>query len=119
MRVVTLLLLLGVLTAAHLEMPVAEASPADATQPLPPPPLEPLTDGLEPTDAELEPEITIVPGEDVTFVEYRIGGRLYMIKVVPAQGPPYYLIYPEGNGEFRRSGLGPEITPPLWVIKRF
>jgi hypothetical protein len=119
MRVVTLLLLLGVLTAAHAGTPVAEDRPADATQPLPPPPLEPLPDGLEPTDAELEPEITIVPREDVTFVEYRIGGRLYMIKVIPAQGPPYYLIDPEGNGEFIRSDLEPEITPPLWVIKRF
>ncbi len=119
MRVVTLLLLLGMLTAAHAGTPVAKDRPADATQPLPPPPLEPLPDGLEPTDAELEPEIIIVPGEDVTFVEYRIAGRLYMIKVIPAQGPPYYLIDPEGSGKFSRSGLEQAITPPLWVIKRF
>ncbi|MCZ6575457.1 MAG: DUF2782 domain-containing protein [Gammaproteobacteria bacterium] len=119
MRVVTLLLLLCVQTAAHAITPVDQNSPADATQPLPPPPLEPLPEGLEPTDAGLEPEIIIVPKEDVTFVEYRIGGRLYMIKVVPAQGPPYYLIDPEGNGEFSRSDLEPEITPSLWVLKRF
>ena len=44
--------------------------------------------GLEVDDAALEPEITIVPKEDVTFMEYRIDGRLYMIKVIPAEAPP-------------------------------
>ncbi len=119
MRVVTLLLLLGVLTVAHAITPVAKDRPADTKQPLPPPPIDPLPGGLEPTDAELEPESIIVPGEEVTFVEYRIGGRLYMIKVIPAQGPPYYLIVPEGYGKVTQSGLQQEITPPLWVIKRF
>ncbi|GMQ77180.1 MAG: hypothetical protein BMS9Abin01_2501 [Gammaproteobacteria bacterium] len=52
-------------------------------------------------------------------MEHRINGRLYMIKVIPAKGPPYYLIDTEGNGEFIRSELAQETTPPLWVIKRF
>ncbi len=114
MRAAVLLSLVGLFTAAHADTPAASENSAGATEPL-----EPLADGLEPDDAALEPEITIAPKEDVTFMEYRINGRLYMIKVIPAKGPPYYLIDNEGNGEFIRSELAPQITPPLWVIKRF
>jgi phytoene dehydrogenase-like protein len=51
--------------------------------------------------------------------EYRIGGRLYMVKVIPKKGPPYYLIDPNGSGVFVRSDLAPDVSPPMWVIKRF
>jgi hypothetical protein len=66
-----------------------------------------------------EPEVTITTRGDDRYEEYRLNGRLYMIRVTPKVGPPYYLIDNEGHGQFMRSDLAPRISPPVWVIKRF
>ncbi|MDX1488065.1 MAG: DUF2782 domain-containing protein [Acidiferrobacterales bacterium] len=79
-----------------------------------PPPLPPAN--VE--DTYLEPEITIVVSKQTTQYEYRINGRLYMVKVVPQKGKPYYLIDPDGTGQWRRS-FSSDIVPPQWVIKEF
>ena len=51
--------------------------------------------------------------------EYRANGRLYMVKVVPTRGYPYYLYDADGNGslESRQDRLEPVI--PRWVIHRW
>ena len=49
-----------------------------------------------------EPEVNIIKQTDQTIEEYRIGGRLYMIKVTPKVGPPYYLVDDLGDGKFAR-----------------
>jgi uncharacterized protein DUF2782 len=86
-------------------------------EPLPEPP--PPPPGYEP-DPALEPQVTIMKrGEDV-FEEFRIHGRLYMIKVTPKIGKPYYLIDGKGDGSFARQDyLDPGIRPPMWVILEF
>jgi hypothetical protein len=66
-----------------------------------------------------EPEITITTRGDTRYEEYRIAGQLYMIKVIPARGKPYYLIDHEGKGDFTRSDFAPRVSVPMWVIKRF
>lgn len=65
-----------------------------------------------------EPEITISTTDDRTVHEYRINGHLYLIKVVPIVGKPYFLIDPDGNGLSQRRGidLGPPSLPPTWVL---
>jgi hypothetical protein len=45
---------------------------------------------MEAFDANLEPQVTIVKKETETREEYRIKGKLYMVKVTPAVGKPYY-----------------------------
>ncbi len=55
-----------------------------------------------------EPEVTITTtGKNTRVEEYRIDGRLYMIKIVPAKGFPYYLIDTDGDGDLdtRRNDL--------------
>ncbi|HEC16684.1 MAG TPA: DUF2782 domain-containing protein [Sedimenticola sp.] len=47
----------------------------------------------------LEPEVTIIKKEKEVIEEYRIEGRLYMVKITPAAGPPYYLLDTDGDGE--------------------
>lgn len=86
-------------------------------EPLPEPP--PPPPGYEP-DPSLEPQVTIVKrGEDLV-AEYRINGRLYMMKVTPKTGKPYYLIDHKGNGSFLRSdSLDTGLQPPMWVIFEF
>lgn len=54
---------------------------------------------------KLEPDITIIRREKKTIQEFRRGGRLYMIKVVPDVGPPYYFLDTNGDGKLDvRSG---------------
>lgn len=84
----------------------------------PPPPEESATATTPASPTPLEPEITITTKGDTTHEEYRYNGVLYMVKVIPAHGPPYYLVYDE-QGRVRRSDLEPDIIVPQWVIKRF
>ena len=73
---------------------------------------------------QIEPEVTIIQREDKTIEEYRVNGQLYMIKVIPRNAPPYFLVDNDGNGslESRRSGqesLEPDIMIPQWVLFRW
>jgi hypothetical protein len=92
--------------------------PADRNlQPLPEPP--PPPPGLE-LDPSLEPQVTIQKRGTETVEEFRIRGRLYMIKVTPAHGVPYYLIDENGRGDFtRRDSYDTGTRPPMWVIHTF
>jgi hypothetical protein len=84
-----------------------------STPPAPPPANPPGDDAIP------EPEVVITTKGQERHEEYRIGGRLYMIKVIPQIGEPYYLIDNEGRGQFTRSDFAPKVSPPTWVIKRF
>ena len=89
----------------------------NALQPLPEPP--PPPPGFE-LDPSLEPQVTILRRGSETVEEYRIGGRLYMVKVTPLGGPPFYMIDERGDGQFSRHQSHDTGTrPPMWVIKQF
>lgn len=104
------------------------SAPALAQEPPPPPNLEPIPDGspvpgdtTEPQlgqEEELQPEVTIRRREGGEIEEYRINGRLYMVRVVPTKGFPYYLIDMDGDGnlETRRNDLDPNVVVPNWVL---
>ncbi|MFB6259420.1 MAG: DUF2782 domain-containing protein [Thiohalorhabdaceae bacterium] len=64
---------------------------------------------------EGDPEVTIIQREDMTITEYRSGGRVYMVKVNPEVGPPYYLVDRNGDGSWDRR-MGPDIAVPQWTI---
>ena len=79
--------------------------------PLPPP------DMVE-HDEEMEPEITIIQREDATVEEHRVNGRLYMVKVTPFIGKPYYFVDRDGDG-LMESHMGNIYNPthvPMWVL---
>ncbi len=78
--------------------------------------------GKEISIDELEPEVTITPQDDgTTITEYKIRGRVYLIKVQPKNAPAYYLNDPDGDGEFNNIGgdISDPIQAPMWVIKRW
>ncbi len=87
-------------------------APLDAVPPPPDIP-EPLQSG-----EAIEPEVTILQRQDSTVEEYRLNGNLYMVKIIPAAGVPYYLIDRDGDGmmEFRTSKLGDDVVTPQWVL---
>jgi hypothetical protein len=125
MRVTFLLILAVLMAPAIAAEPAANGvknkAPA-ASVPAPPPPPEnynpPAAPEL-PDAGQPEPEVTITTKGTEIHEEYRLNGRLYMIKVVPKKGKPYYLIDHEGSGQFRRSDFESRISIPTWVIKRF
>jgi hypothetical protein len=98
------------------------AVPAFAADAPPPPKLEPVPDIPPPpgvSDVEMEPQVTITHRGTDKIEEYRIKGRLTMIKVTPRIGKPYYLV-PRPDGQFmRRNDLSPNFVVPMWMIKEF
>jgi hypothetical protein len=91
--------------------------PAAKLQPLPEPP--PPPPGME-LDPSLEPQVTIRKRDKEVIEEFRIRGRLYMIKVTPSHGVPYYLIDDVGRGDFaRRDSYDTGTRPPMWVIHQW
>jgi hypothetical protein len=91
----------------------------------PPPNLEPVPEAPPPppeiaNDPELEPQVTIVRRENETIEEYRVNGRLTMVKVTPRHGRPYYLVANGADGTFiRRDSLDTGLRVPLWVLFSF
>jgi hypothetical protein len=103
-----------------LALPVAAQAPGGKPptnlQPVPEPP--PPPPGFE-LDPALEPQVTILKRGTDTVEEYRIGGKLYMIKVTPARGAPYYMVDRQGDGKMVRDDTQTQIRPPQWVIFSF
>lgn len=85
----------------------------------PPPPPIPATDS--PVSANVQPEVRIIEKADATVAEYRLNGKLYMMKVTPKVGAPYFMVDREGNGRFSESGDigGDNLSPPRWVLVEF
>ncbi|WP_018868121.1 MULTISPECIES: DUF2782 domain-containing protein [unclassified Thioalkalivibrio] len=65
-----------------------------------------------------EADIVIIERDGETRREYRMGGQLVMVEVIPAAGPSYYLIDSTGDGllDRRQRELEPDFVPPSWVI---
>jgi hypothetical protein len=100
-----------------IALPLAAQTRPPNLQPVPEPPPPPA--GLEP-DPALEPQVTIIKRGTETVEEYRIGGKLYMIKVTPLNGPPFYLVDERGDGKFsRQESYDTGTRPPMWVIHTF
>jgi hypothetical protein len=70
------------------------------------------------SEEEMEPDITIIRKGKKTIEEYRINGQLYMIRIKPDIGPPYYLIDTDGDGnmDVRRSDLDKGLYINQWKL---
>ena len=113
------------LTAALVVLAFAGASSAFAEIAPPPPPLEPLPEAQPPpseiaNDPDLEPQVTIIRRDTETIEEYRVNGRLTMIKVTPVHGRPYFLVADGvGGGFIRRDSLDTGLRVPMWLLFSF
>ena len=120
-QLIPLVLLLGASPALAQETAApevqAEQSQAAAVElavePPPPPELPPQVQSGQ----ALEPDITIRKTEEETIEEYRLEGRLYMVKITPAAGPAYYMLDTDGNGELDTQEENvTDIAVPQWVL---
>jgi len=89
-----------------------------------PPKLEPLPELPAPPpgiiDDVPEPQVTITKRGADKVEEFRLQGKLYMLKVTPPNGTPYYMIDNQGNGNWvRQDATSSGLRVPMWVIKSF
>ncbi len=80
-----------------------------------PPPLPP---GME-LDPDLEPQVTIIKRGEDTIEEYRLNGELYMIKVIPRVGFPYYMVRNRGRINEHPGEPGSNVSTPMWRLLEF
>jgi len=102
--IITCLSLSVLSTASH-----AEDKPVD----IPPPPAIP--DKFE-EQSNIKADVTIRKGKHKVVEEYRINGELYLVRVIPTIGKPYYIRYPDGAaGAGIRNELE-DIKTPFWKL---
>ena len=112
--------------AVALALPLAAlvtTAPALAQNP---PKLEPLPEISSPPqiaiDPKLEPEITIKQRGADKVEEFRVNGKLYMVRVTPPGSAPYVLLDQTGGGQLIPSNGQVDartISVPMWVISTF
>ena len=104
-----------VLLLSALALNVAAQTQPRKLEPIPEPPPPPTS-----LDEPLEPQVTIMKRGEDKVEEYRINGRLYMVKVTPPHGVPYYLVDDKGDGRMtRQEPMDSGLRVPMWVIGTF
>jgi hypothetical protein len=81
-------------------------------------------------EAPLPPKVPTLPSEDEVPVvnirrdersgdvieEYRLNGRLQMVKVTPVRGKPYQLIDTNGDGKLDSHDFEGRVRPVYWTL---
>ena len=79
----------------------------------------PMSDGT--VEPSISPQVTVRKSDGDTIEEYRVAGRLVMVRVTPAHGIAYVLSDPRGDGSFSNRRDSMEFPPvvPMWVLFTF
>ena len=68
---------------------------------------------------QIDPTVRIIEEEDRMIEEYSSNGKVYMVKVTPKKGIPYYYIDTDGDGKLEldpdQQALNP-VQPVYWKI---
>lgn len=69
-------------------------------------------------ESDIEPAVTLREHENRVVEEYRVNNQLYMVKITPAAGAPYYLVDQDGSGDmaWQRPTPGIDDQVPQWVL---
>lgn len=115
--------------AATAPAPAAAAASTDAAAPAPPeapaptnaadPAEAPIPEKLpSPVSEETAPTVTIRSSDNGDVIEeYREGGRVYMVRITPVRGVPYYLYDDDRNGRMDRTDADKaSVSPVYWTI---
>lgn len=106
-------LILVLLSAVALNVAAQTRPPKLEPIPEPPPPA-----GL--SNESMEPQVTITKRGEDKVEEFRMGGKLYMLKVTPPHGVAYYLVDNVGDGSWiRQDSRDSGLRVPMWVIGTF
>jgi hypothetical protein len=107
------LLLVAAISLLSTLSHAAEPKDLQPLEEIPPPPMSKDGEGVD------EPEVTIVKKNGDTIEEYRINGQLYMMKVTPKSGVPYYLHKEDQEGGWINDGPNKPLVIPKWTLFRF
>lgn len=81
---------------------------------------QPTLSGLDlrVTDADIQPTVTLTEHENRTVEEYRVNNNVYMVKITPNAGAPYYLVDQDGSGDmsWNRGRPGLDLQVPQWAL---
>lgn len=66
-----------------------------------------------------EPTVNVFQNGPDTVEEFRMNGKLYMVKVSPQGAPAYYLVDNEGKGSLQRVSPNKPPLTPSWVMMTF
>ena len=73
-------------------------------------------------DEQIVPTVTIREEEERMIEEYRLDGQIYMVKVTPKGGIPFYYIDTDGDGRLEldedQRALNP-VQPVYWKVKEW
>jgi hypothetical protein len=71
-----------------------------------------------PVSEETAPTVTIRAGANGDRVEeYRQGGKIFMVRITPVRGKPYYLYDDDRNGRLDRTDADrASVSPVYWTI---
>lgn len=114
----------SVLAADMSKPPPAGSQTRDADRkPQQQPPALPSDDAHPSDDSRNlpKPEVRIIHEKDKTVEEYRVGGVLRYIKIIPRHGKPYYLVDKDGDG-IPETYYGPFSGPPpinQWLLLKW
>lgn len=102
-----------ILLTLLLSVAINSAQAEEKTVDVPPPPLIP--EGFDEEDS-IKTDVVIRKGKDGVIEEFRVNGQLYMVRITPNKGKPYYIRYPEGEkGRMIRQDLD-DINTPFWKL---
>jgi len=69
-----------------------------------------------PSRAEItQGDVEIIAGEEKTIFEYRVNGRLLLIKIVPDKGPSYYMLPSDGSAHYEDLDHSKGLYPS-WIL---
>lgn len=115
-KITALMAILPVLMLANVSL-AAQPDNLEPLEQVQPPPR--VVDGEAMDDPAVEPQVTIRKRGSETVEEYRINGEMYMMKVTPAHGVPYYLHKEDSNGGWVNVGPEAPLSVPKWILFRF
>lgn len=115
---VAVLLVLAGLSQAPLAQPPSDAPPAVDEETAGGGFLEVPDTASEPYSGDNvgTPEVTIKETETEVIYEYRIRGRVYMVRIDPIVGPPYYLLDTNGDGVLDVQENRAPGSVPQWLL---
>ncbi len=115
--------ILFAMLAAPTDLPAQQEDlrvvPEVADDPAKPPP---LPEKIVNSDDQAEPTVNITEDEDKVVEEHVYNGRVYLVKVTPKHGKPYYYMDVDGDGQLELQKYDNTFSPAvpvLWKIKEW
>ena len=106
--------------ALGCSLAMAQSETVENTDPEAPPPIPPILPKVP--GEEFEPSVVITEREGERIEEYSQNGRVYMIKITPVKGLPYYYLDEDGDGQLELTERGRRLNPvqPVyWKVKEW